>query len=73
MNGCSYCTQEQIEKESIDDIVNNILKEHDSDQDGCITQEEYLVWTVDNPMPAEFLDLLFQVLLWMFFIESSYM
>ena len=30
-------------------------------QDGCITMEEYLVWTVNNVLCDDFLDLLSQV------------
>ena len=42
-------------------LVAEILCKHDADQDGCITQEEYLCWTVTHPLPEEFLHLLFEV------------
>lgn len=33
-----------------------------------LTTEEYLMWTVNNPLPMEFLNLLFQVSLYTFYI-----
>ena len=42
-------------------LAKDILASHDGDGDGCITQEEYLVWTVSHQLPAHFLQLLFQV------------
>ena len=43
------------------DIVRELLEKYDSDHDSKITMEEYLVWTVNNPLPDDFLDVLFQV------------
>jgi hypothetical protein len=42
-------------------IVTEILDAYDSDKDGKITLEEYLVWTVNHPLPEDFVNLLFQV------------
>ncbi len=50
-----------MEKLSKEALVDEILKELDGDKDGCITCEEYQVWTVNHPLPLIFLDLLFQV------------
>ncbi|KAJ8312385.1 hypothetical protein KUTeg_009758 [Tegillarca granosa] len=43
-------------------IAKEILACHDGDKDGCITMEEYLVWTVNNTLANDFLDLLSQIL-----------
>ncbi|CAH1801921.1 unnamed protein product [Owenia fusiformis] len=53
--------RDKLHKLDPDKVVEEILEKYDSDEDGCITQEEYLVWTVDHPLPSEFLTLLFQV------------
>lgn len=42
-------------------VAMEILLSHDSDQDGCITMEEYLVWTVNNTLSEDLLNLLSQV------------
>ncbi|KAJ8312078.1 hypothetical protein KUTeg_009451 [Tegillarca granosa] len=42
-------------------IAKEILACHDGDKDGCITMEEYLVWTVNNTLANDFLDLLSQI------------
>ncbi|KAL3857432.1 hypothetical protein ACJMK2_012103, partial [Sinanodonta woodiana] len=42
-------------------VAKEIIITHDSDKDGKITQEEYLVWTVNNALSEDFLDLLSQV------------
>lgn len=43
-----------------DDLVAKILSEQTTDGKQ-LTQSEYLVWTVDHPLPSHFLHLLFQV------------
>lgn len=42
-------------------VAKDILASHDADGDGCITMEEYLVWTVKNQLCDDFLDLLSQI------------
>lgn len=42
-------------------VAREILASHDSDKDGCISQAEYLVWTVNNALADNFLDLLSQI------------
>ena len=42
-------------------VAKEIVSCHDSDKDGFITMEEYLVWTVNNVLCDDFLDLLSQV------------
>ena len=41
--------------------VREILEKHDPDNRRCLTQEEFLVWTVDNKLPVEFAKLVFQL------------
>ncbi|CAI9715032.1 ubiquitin carboxyl-terminal hydrolase 32-like [Octopus vulgaris] len=42
-------------------VAMEILLCHDGDQDGCITMEEYLVWTVNNTLSEDLLNLLSQI------------
>ncbi|XP_060562624.1 ubiquitin carboxyl-terminal hydrolase 32-like [Ruditapes philippinarum] len=42
-------------------VAKEIVSCHDSDKDGFITMEEYLVWTVNNVLCDDFLDLLSQI------------
>ncbi|XP_061923312.1 ubiquitin carboxyl-terminal hydrolase 32 [Entelurus aequoreus] len=43
------------------DIVNAIFNVHDTNKLGCLTLEEYQIWSVNNLLASEFLNLLFQV------------
>ncbi|XP_054650147.1 ubiquitin carboxyl-terminal hydrolase 32 isoform X2 [Dunckerocampus dactyliophorus] len=43
------------------DIVEGILKVHDTTKLGCLTLEDYQIWSVANALATEFLNLLFQV------------
>ncbi|XP_064618756.1 ubiquitin carboxyl-terminal hydrolase 32-like [Lineus longissimus] len=59
-------SDEELEYDNFQDtdptvIVTEILDAYDSDKDGKITLEEYLVWTVNHPLPENFVNLLFQV------------
>ncbi|XP_071094049.1 ubiquitin carboxyl-terminal hydrolase 32-like isoform X1 [Haliotis cracherodii] len=42
-------------------VSNEIMSSLDTDKDGFITMEEYLVWTVNNTLTDDFLDLLSQI------------
>ncbi|XP_022103734.1 ubiquitin carboxyl-terminal hydrolase 32-like isoform X2 [Acanthaster planci] len=42
-------------------IAADILANHDGDNDGCITQEEFLMWALKNSLPDDFCKQLFQV------------
>ncbi|KAK3083744.1 hypothetical protein FSP39_002517 [Pinctada imbricata] len=42
-------------------VAKEILASHDADKDGCISLEDYLVWTVNNTLADDFLDLLSQI------------
>ncbi|XP_060064706.1 ubiquitin carboxyl-terminal hydrolase 32-like [Ylistrum balloti] len=42
-------------------VASEILACHDTDKDGCISMAEYLVWTVNNTLADDFLDLLSQI------------
>ncbi|XP_071178506.1 ubiquitin carboxyl-terminal hydrolase 32-like [Mytilus edulis] len=42
-------------------VAMEILACHDADKDDSITQEEYLVWTVNNTLADDFLNLLSQI------------
>ncbi|XP_052268914.1 ubiquitin carboxyl-terminal hydrolase 32-like isoform X1 [Dreissena polymorpha] len=42
-------------------VAKEIITSLDSDQDGCISMEEFLVWTVNNALCEDFLDLLSQI------------
>ncbi|KAG1684339.1 Ubiquitin carboxyl-terminal hydrolase 32 [Nymphon striatum] len=52
---------EDYSQNDIDNIVSDILLIYDNDKDDKITMEEYLVWTVNNHLPLEFTNLLFQI------------
>lgn len=54
-------TSDGLDKLEANKLAEDILNELDGDKDGCITCEEYQVWTVNHPLPGVFLDLLFQV------------
>ncbi|XP_074640674.1 ubiquitin carboxyl-terminal hydrolase 32-like [Tubulanus polymorphus] len=59
-------SQEEMEHDCFADIdpetiANEILELYDADQDGRITTEEYLVWTVNHRLPEDLVNLLFQV------------
>uniref|UniRef100_A0A8C5LTF2 Ubiquitin carboxyl-terminal hydrolase 32 n=1 Tax=Leptobrachium leishanense TaxID=445787 RepID=A0A8C5LTF2_9ANUR len=43
------------------DIVDNILKSHDTTKAGQLTLEDYQIWSVKSALANEFLNLLFQV------------
>ncbi|GFR09430.1 ubiquitin carboxyl-terminal hydrolase 32 [Trichonephila clavata] len=45
----------------VTEIANEIMASHDPNQAGALTLEEYLFWTVNNNLPLEFLNILFQV------------
>ena len=62
--GCrSTQAQDGLSGVSADALADNILARLDVDKDGSITQEEYLVWAVDQSLPSDFLTLLIQVML----------
>ena len=61
-----------MENECATDLAKEILNAYDSDKDGFITQEEYLVWTVNRSLPEDFLHLLFQVCHHHFLVSSRY-
>lgn len=42
-------------------VLDDILTHFDANEDGSITLDEYLVWSVAHPLPESFLKLLFQV------------
>ncbi|XP_034024912.1 ubiquitin carboxyl-terminal hydrolase 32 [Thalassophryne amazonica] len=46
---------------SVLDIVEDILKMHDTTKLGHLTLEDYQIWSVKSPLANEFLNLLFQV------------
>ncbi|TSS11538.1 Ubiquitin carboxyl-terminal hydrolase 32 [Bagarius yarrelli] len=46
---------------SVSDIVDDILKAHDTTRKGHLTLEDYQIWSVQSALAAEFLNLLFQV------------
>ncbi|XP_035389949.1 ubiquitin carboxyl-terminal hydrolase 32 isoform X1 [Electrophorus electricus] len=46
---------------SVSDIVEDILKTHDTTQQGHLTLEDYQIWSVKSALATEFLNLLFQV------------
>ncbi|XP_067866457.1 ubiquitin carboxyl-terminal hydrolase 32 isoform X2 [Heterodontus francisci] len=43
------------------DIVNHILKKHDTTKMGHLTLEDYQIWSVKSALASEFLNLLFQI------------
>ncbi|XP_017548184.2 ubiquitin carboxyl-terminal hydrolase 32-like [Pygocentrus nattereri] len=46
---------------SVSDIVEDILRIHDTTKKGHLTLEDYQIWSVQSALAAEFLNLLFQV------------
>ncbi|XP_057207098.1 ubiquitin carboxyl-terminal hydrolase 32 isoform X2 [Triplophysa rosa] len=46
---------------SVSDIVEDILKMHDTTKQGHLTLEDYQIWSVKSSLANEFLNLLFQV------------
>uniref|UniRef100_A0A9J8A4T3 Ubiquitin carboxyl-terminal hydrolase 32 n=1 Tax=Cyprinus carpio carpio TaxID=630221 RepID=A0A9J8A4T3_CYPCA len=46
---------------SVSDIVEDILKMHDTTKQGHLTLEDYQIWSVKSAIANEFLNLLFQV------------
>uniref|UniRef100_A0A4W4G5G8 Ubiquitin carboxyl-terminal hydrolase 32 n=1 Tax=Electrophorus electricus TaxID=8005 RepID=A0A4W4G5G8_ELEEL len=46
---------------NVPDIVEDILRVHDTTQKGHLTLEDYQIWSVQSALAAEFLNLLFQV------------
>uniref|UniRef100_A0A671LES1 Ubiquitin carboxyl-terminal hydrolase 32 n=1 Tax=Sinocyclocheilus anshuiensis TaxID=1608454 RepID=A0A671LES1_9TELE len=46
---------------SVSDIVEDILKMHDTTKQGHLTLEDYQIWSVKSALANEFLNLLFQV------------
>ena len=43
------------------DVAKDILEKHDPHNSQCLSMEEFLVWTVNNPLPTEFSKLIFQL------------
>lgn len=52
-----FCTN----VDEINEIVNEIMKIHDVNKDDAITLDEYLVWSVDQNLTSDLLNILFQV------------
>ncbi|KAM8854577.1 ubiquitin carboxyl-terminal hydrolase 32 isoform 2-T2 [Synchiropus picturatus] len=48
-------------RSSVSDIVEDILKMHDTTKNGHLTLEDYQIWSVKSSLANEFLNLLFQV------------
>ncbi|CAJ0920591.1 unnamed protein product [Ranitomeya imitator] len=46
---------------NLSDIIDNILKTHDTTKSGHLTLEDYQIWSVKSALANEFLNLLFQV------------
>ncbi|KAM4701032.1 ubiquitin carboxyl-terminal hydrolase 32 [Discoglossus pictus] len=46
---------------NLPDIIDNILKSHDTTKSGHLTLEDYQIWSVQSALANEFLNLLFQV------------
>ncbi|XP_076831887.1 ubiquitin carboxyl-terminal hydrolase 32 isoform X2 [Brachyhypopomus gauderio] len=46
---------------SVSDIVEDILRTHDTTEQGHLTLEDYQIWSVKSTLATEFLNLLFQV------------
>ncbi|XP_068124825.1 ubiquitin carboxyl-terminal hydrolase 32 isoform X2 [Hyperolius riggenbachi] len=46
---------------NLSDILDNILKTHDTTKSGHLTLEDYQIWSVKSALANEFLNLLFQV------------
>ncbi|XP_010765481.1 ubiquitin carboxyl-terminal hydrolase 32-like [Notothenia coriiceps] len=56
-----FCLPLQELHSSVSDIVEDILKMHDTTKLGHLTLEDYQIWSVKSAMANEFLNLLFQV------------
>ncbi|XP_045101683.1 ubiquitin carboxyl-terminal hydrolase 32-like isoform X2 [Portunus trituberculatus] len=53
---CVGVSPEHVQKQ-----VKDLLSHHDPTNSGSITQEEYLMWTLHNPLSTALLDIIFQV------------
>ena len=52
---CVGVSPEHVQKQ-----VKDLLSHHDPTNSGSITQEEYLMWTLHNPLSTALLDIIFQ-------------
>ncbi|KAK4322970.1 hypothetical protein Pmani_006294 [Petrolisthes manimaculis] len=50
-----------VSGEEVQSLVQELLAHHDPQATGFVTQEEYLMWTLHNPLASALLDIIFQV------------
>ena len=50
-----------VSPDDVEKLVEELLENHDPSNSGFITQEEYLMWTLHNPLASALLDIIFQV------------
>ncbi|XP_071551468.1 ubiquitin carboxyl-terminal hydrolase 32 isoform X3 [Panulirus ornatus] len=50
-----------VSPECVQRLVKELLENHDPNNSGFVTQEEYLMWTLHNPLSTALLDIIFQV------------
>lgn len=50
-----------VSPEHVQKQVKDLMSHHDPNNSGSITQEEYLMWTLHNPLSSALLDIIFQV------------
>lgn len=50
-----------VSPEAVQKLVKELLENHDPTKSSFVTQEEYLMWTLHNPLSTALLDIIFQV------------
>ncbi|XP_042222314.1 ubiquitin carboxyl-terminal hydrolase 32-like isoform X6 [Homarus americanus] len=50
-----------VSPDCVQRLVRELLENHDPNNSGFVTQEEYLMWTLHNPLSTALLDIIFQV------------
>ncbi|KAB7505762.1 Ubiquitin carboxyl-terminal hydrolase 32 [Armadillidium nasatum] len=50
-----------ISDEEVEKVVKEILMNHDPSEEGFVTQEEFLIWTLNDSLTSIFMDIIFQV------------
>lgn len=51
-----------ISDEEVEKVVKEILMNHDPSEEGFVTQEEFLIWTLNDSLNSIFMDIIFQVI-----------
>lgn len=61
-----------VPQEEVKSVINKLLSDHDPKGTGCITQEEFLIWTLNDSLTTTFLKIIFQVSYYCSIVASIY-